>query len=97
MNEPKRMETLRGSEKQIAWARQIRKNLLSNPANDGIEDRLAAAENAAEIADLENMRTAILNQESASWFIDNRGILSGYHRWEEIVSVITRGESGGRK
>ena len=77
------MKNLKGSEKQVRWAESIRKNLLER-INEWKEDyekfgrvndwmMVRGTENEEKaIALIKTLKEAIENQESASFFIENR-------------------------
>lgn len=95
---------MNGTEKQIKWAEQIKTEMLRNVFKNGISDRIdkeiLKRENAinrekspdrynATLTDLYIMRDAIEKQDSASWFIDNRGVLNGNLSWDVMFKKIT--------
>lgn len=90
-----------GTEKQIIWAENIKKNLLNDSAfKNGYEQKLEKeienkkraiergktnlASYDAKIEDLKKIINFIENQESAEWFIDNRGINNGSFGWDMV-------------
>lgn len=73
--EVERMVKLEGTEKQVKWAEEIRKN-LENALEDtkGFEDVEIWDEDCKEkiINKLNEIRTGVLNENDSKWFINSR-------------------------
>lgn len=69
---------LRGTERQVAWAQQIRVNALNRAFAS-----LGVADSALRAAACDQVEQALLTQDSASWWIEHRA-----ERWDMPASVL---------
>ena len=90
-----KMVELKGSEKQIKWAEEIRKEMLQGlKIINAIKIVWAKSMNEpvliAILKDMENVKTKIEDEVSANWFIDNRHTLTHYStsNYKEDVVIL---------
>ncbi len=93
-----------GSEKQIKWAEEIKKNAVDY-FEKGLTKEKSNRERAIErektnltgydtrIEDYENILESLNNKTDAEWFIDNRSITTGSIPWDVLIMKITGQES----
>lgn len=84
------MQKLQGvSEKQVAYAEQIRNNML-----EAIKDRKEQVkESESRVQKLEKCEEVVLSQTTSQWFFDNRNenyfMLYKKGEWKMFISTIT--------
>ncbi len=93
-----------GSEKQIKWAEDIKKNAIDYFENGFVKEN-SNRERAIErgktnltgydtrIEDYKNILESLNRKTDAEWFIDNRNITTGSIRWDVLIMKITGQES----
>ena len=71
----KKMVELKGTEKQVKWATEIREQLLIYV---NLFEEVAKDDNSKDVQETRNAIEKILNVDSAKFYIDNMKSLTGY-------------------
>lgn len=83
------MVELKGSEKQIKWASDIRENMITCISN---YENLTGCERVAEcVSIVKSIKEKVLTEEKAAWFIENRSLIEEKKRLNnsnELVDII---------
>ena len=84
-----KMVELKGSEKQVKWATDIRAKMISCIAS---YENLTGCERVAEcVSIVKSIKERVLTEENSAWFIENRDLINEQKRLNnsnELVDVI---------
>ena len=103
--EVKEMVKLEGTEKQVKWAEDIRKDMLDTKNIEMALEKFGEhkSEKVQEVLNiLRNFKERVNTETSAKWFIENRGVVhsvlsNGYDGHEFTLAAIVEGNEDYEK